>query len=249
MSLFLAVAVVGVGCGSTDGGDNNGGNTDGGNTDGGNHGQQGPGLCSANNPCPSGQFCFNGLCAIGCQSNANCAADQYCDTEEGGPVSFCKGKTVPTCSSDSQCLSNQRCFEGLCSLKPPADPPTCTTGTPDFKDGCDNYSVCIDPDDRGSQKPYCASFPPCPENGVCPVGQGGAVCNDDLLPNKGRFCIQGACKVDANCPSQWSCVKPFTNAVLGFCSPGSTGFPCNDNAQCASKQCMQGFPGTMGVCM
>lgn len=245
MSLFLALAVVGCGD-SSDGGENNGGNG-GGNPQ--TPGAQGGGLCSNSNPCPSGQFCFNGLCAIGCQSDANCAADQYCDLQDRGtPVSYCKKKTVDGCSSDSQCASNQQCVEGLCSLRPPPSPPSCTANAPDFNDGCDSYAVCLDPDESGSQQPYCASFPPCPQNGVCPVGLSGAVCNDGYLPNKGRFCMQGSCRDNSNCPSQWSCVKPFANAVLGFCSPGSFGFPCTENAQCVSRQCMAA-PGMLGVCM
>ncbi|QSQ24804.1 hypothetical protein JY651_07635 [Pyxidicoccus parkwayensis] len=245
MSLFLALAVVGCGNSNEGGGDDGG--KDAGPTD---PHSQGGGLCSASNACPSGQFCFNGLCAIGCQSDSNCAADQYCDLEDmGTPVAFCKKKSVSTCSSDSQCASNQRCVEGLCSLRPPANPPSCNANTSDFNDGCDKYALCLDPDDSGAQQPYCASFPSCPQNGVCPTGQGGAVCNDGYIPNKGRFCMQGACKDNSNCPSQWSCVKPFTNAVLGFCSPGAMGFPCTENAQCASGQCMASAPGMMGMCM
>ncbi|AGC41936.1 hypothetical protein MYSTI_00586 [Myxococcus stipitatus DSM 14675] len=237
MGLFLALAVVG--CGGTK--DDDGGNDD--------PGKQGEGLCSASKACPSGQFCFNGLCAIGCQSNANCAADQYCDLEDTGmPAAFCKNKKAGTCSSNSQCLSNQICIEGLCSLKPPENPPTCNPNTSDFKDGCDTYSVCLDPDDQGSQKPYCASFAPCPEDGVCPTGLGGAVCNDGYLQNKGRFCMQGLCRENSNCPSSWNCVKPFSGAVLGFCSPGALGFPCTENSHCKSGQCFSA-PGMMGACM
>ncbi|MBJ6760228.1 hypothetical protein JGU66_05600 [Myxococcaceae bacterium JPH2] len=242
VSLFLALAVVGCGD-SSDGGDKGGGG------DKDNNAQHGGGLCSASNACPSGQFCFNGLCAIGCQSNANCAADQYCDTSDGGGVSYCKNKVVPTCTSDSQCQSNQFCMEGLCSLKPPEAPASCTVDTNTFNDGCDKYSVCTDPDDEGSKKPYCASFPACPADGVCPTGLAGSVCNDGFIPAKGRFCMPGVCKTDANCPSKWSCVKFVANQVLGMCSMGSTGFPCMNNDQCLSKQCMQGMPNMPGVCM
>jgi len=239
MGMFLALAVVG--CGSTK--DDDGQGPD------GNPNEQGAGLCSTSKPCPSGQFCFNGLCALGCQSNGDCAADQYCDTEDTATlISYCKNKKVPTCSSNSQCQSNQVCIEGLCSLAPPANPPSCNPNTTDFKDGCDTYAVCLDADDQGPQQPYCASFPPCPEDGVCPTGLGGAVCNNGYLPNKGRFCMQGLCSDNSNCPSSWSCVKPFSASVLGFCSPGDFGFPCAESAHCKSGQCF-GAPGFMGTCM
>ncbi|MCP3101036.1 hypothetical protein LZ198_19355 [Myxococcus sp. K15C18031901] len=206
-------------------------------------------LCSANKPCPSGQFCFNGLCAIGCQSDDNCSKDQYCDTKDTGTaVSYCKSRTVPTCTGDSQCLSNQMCVEGLCSLRPPSNPPSCDADATDGKDGCDAYSVCLEGDESKAQQPYCANFAPCSVDGMCPVGLGGAVCNDGYLANKARFCMQGLCRENSNCPSSWSCVKPFTNAVLGFCSPGAFGFPCTENAHCVSGQCFAA-PGFMGTCM
>lgn len=224
------------------------GGGDGNNGGGGSHEL---GLCSATNKCPSGQFCFNGLCALGCTSNANCSADQYCDTDDLGPVYFCKNKTVPTCTADNQCAASQLCLHSFCSMKPPEVKPTCDvqkSGSAD--DGCDKYSVCNDPnpDNSTTQDAYCASFPPCPQSGVCPTGQFGAVCNDGYLSGKGRFCMEGMCKDNSNCPSNWNCVKPFSNAVLGFCSSGAPGMPCTSNAQCASGNCMAP-PGFAGACM
>ena len=247
MMAFLMALTVGCGSITIDPPDIEDNDNDGGG--GGNTLPQG--LCNSTNACPSGQFCFNGICAIGCTSNANCASDQYCDTAEDGPVSYCKNKTVPTCTGDSQCAVSQLCLHGFCSVKPPENKPACD---PDkagsAEDGCDKYAICTDPNEENSTKQdaYCASFPPCPESGVCPTGQFGAVCNDGYLPAKGRFCMEGLCKTNSNCPSAWNCVKPFANAVLGFCSSGAPGMPCENNTQCASGSCMAP-PGFTGACM
>ena len=49
--------------------------------------------CGSANKCPAGEFCFNGLCAEGCNSNGDCAQDQYCDTS----WMRCTNKVVATC--------------------------------------------------------------------------------------------------------------------------------------------------------
>ena len=38
-------------------------------------------MCSADKPCPFGQWCFNGLCAPGCMSDADCADTSPCTTD------------------------------------------------------------------------------------------------------------------------------------------------------------------------
>ena len=236
MMAFLLVLTVG--CGNTTGGDDTNGGGGGGGGGGGSTLPQG--LCNANNRCPDGQFCFNGICAPGCTSNKDCGDSMYCDTEDIGPPYYCKNKSVPTCTADSQCAQSQVCLKGLCSLKPPEAKAACE---PDragsAEDGCDKYSICNDPNEENNTKQdaYCASFPPCPQSGVCPTGQFGAVCNDGYLTGKARFCMEGLCRDNSNCPSSWNCVKPYTNAVLGFCSSGAPGMPCTDNAQCASNSC------------
>ncbi|ADO72567.1 uncharacterized protein STAUR_4789 [Stigmatella aurantiaca DW4/3-1] len=139
-------------CSDSEGGDGGGG--------GGGDGELPPGLCSASVKCPDGQFCFNGICALGCTSNSNCGNDMYCDTQDQGPLYFCKNKSVPTCSSDSQCAASQMCLKGFCSLKPPEVKPACD---PDkagaANDGCDKYAICSDPNGENATQAdaYCAA--------------------------------------------------------------------------------------------
>ena len=155
-------------CG-TPGEGNNGNN----GSNSGNSQSSANGLCGAG--CPTGQFCWNGVCAIGCNTNAECASDQYCDTD----IKQCANKTIPTCP-DTPCKENQTCVNGYCSAKA-APPPkkkdesgACKLAV-DGNDGCKSNEICIDAEEEKTQ---CRAFPRCPQSGQCPTGHTGAVCND-----------------------------------------------------------------------
>jgi len=207
--------------------------------DGSSDGNQNTGVgCIGQNDCPDGQFCFNGLCAIGCQSNDDCADDQYCAT---GEDRMCHNKEVPTCSSDGECKGEQVCTDGYCTAPSQSDE-QCEPDSID--DGCSETAICVE---RDGEDPECVNLPRCSEDGTCPTGQAGAVCNDDYVPQKAEVCLLGACESDSNCPSDWSCVKP-QNSVLGTCSSGAFGTPCTEDSQCQSGTCnsLGGF-GTCGM--
>ena len=206
------------------------------NDDGG--GAEGGGFepCTGDNPCPDGLFCFNGLCALGCTNNDNCADDQYCDTSS----LLCQNSEVSGCGGDDDCFGEQLCLEGLCSTSPVSA--ECNpAGSPD---GCDSDAVCFVQDE--DETTACYSMPACGEDGSCPLGQGGAVCNDGYLPNKDRICLLGACETTEHCPGDWVCAKP-SGGVLGFCSSGTLGSPCTDGTECASGVCTNPL-GTVGFC-
>lgn len=195
--------------------------------------------CTAANPCPDGQFCFNGLCALGCQSNGDCGDDQYCDTEFDR---LCHNKTVSTCP-ETPCAEGQECVNGFCSAGPTDE--VCMQ-MPNGEDGCAKDSLCIaEPDDQESYK--CYPFPACPEDGQCPIGTEGAVCNDGILPSKSRICLIGLCLAADDCPSEWKCVQ-FDGEPVGLCSSGAFGYPCNGDADCLSGSCNTPFPGQPGFC-
>jgi hypothetical protein len=225
-ALFLIVG----GCG----GDDDGGS----GADGGGGGGGDGTICSSSNPCPDGQFCWNGLCALGCNSDGDCADDQYCDTEFDR---LCHNKTVSTCP-DTPCADNQICRDGFCST-PPED--TSCMPRPDGNDGCDAYSLCLEEDDESTA---CYSFPACAEDGSCPTGLVGAVCNDGIVPNKAQMCLTGMCTGTEHCPSSWSCVMQSTDPA-GFCSDGQFGSVCLSASDCQQGlDCFQAVPGTLGFC-
>ena len=196
-------------------------------------------ICSASKPCPAGQFCFNGICAVGCLSNSDCAADQYCDTEWD---KACKNKQVPTCTKDDECAGEQICVNQYCTTPPPS-----TSCDPEaiVNDGCAKDAVCFADPDTG--KAACYTMPRCGEGGACPVGVTGAICNEGYLPDKDAICLLGLCDTKDHCPAGWSCVRFGVNDPLGMCSDGAFGSPCSNNSECTSGVCSMPFPG-IGFC-
>jgi hypothetical protein len=195
-------------------------------------------LCSAQMPCPSGQFCFNGLCTIGCNGNQDCGPGQYCDTEFDR---LCRSTTVATCP-ETPCADSQKCAAGLCSTS------TETQCTPsiDGNDGCDASALCFE--EQGSTEKRCHTFPACPETGECPVGLIGSVCNRGQIPNKAHICLTGMCASAANCPTGFKCLRPF-GLPLGLCSAGLLSWPCFASGDCADGLACTGAMGIPGICL
>ena len=199
--------------------------------------------CDADRPCPDGQFCFNGLCAIGCLADGDCADNQYCATQTDN---LCHNKSVPTCDSDADCIGDQICHSGLCST-PPEDSQCDPQGVVSGNDGCPSNAVCLDDLESEDESYACYTFPACAEDDTCPVGTHGAVCNVDLLPGKDRICLVGHCTAQGHCPGGWSCAIPQAQ-VIGACTSGVFGSPCTQNEQCMSGTCNIFVPGQLGFC-
>lgn len=198
-------------------------------------------LCGAGRNCPAGQFCFNGLCAVGCQSNGDCAADQYCATDTDR---LCHNKVVTTCP-ETPCPDGQVCNRGFCSAPPPdtqCDPARVVDG----QDGCATDALCLEKTNVEDEY-ACSSFPACPMDGTCPTGTVGAVCNKGIIPNKGPICLTGLCQATSHCPANWKCIKK-SDAVVGMCSNGDLGFACLATTDCDSGLACTAQNGTYGLC-
>lgn len=198
------------------------------------------GPCSANNPCPDGQFCWNGLCALGCTNNGDCADDQYCATDTD---MLCHNKTVETCPAVA-CPDGQECVNGFCSAA--EQPATVCEQMPNGEDGCAKDALCYSETGEPSDN-KCYTFPACAEDDTCPTGTIGAVCNVGLLPSKGRICLIGACTETKHCPADAACIS--YDGPIGACSFGEFGDLCNTNADCNSGNCAMDFPGEAGFCL
>lgn len=192
--------------------------------------------------CPDGQFCFNGVCAIGCNSDQDCAENQYCATDTDG---LCHNTEVPTCTSDGDCAEDQVCTKGVCGA--PAEEESECEPSADGEDGCGRYAVCVERDEGNT----CHTLPRCGQDGSCPTGQAGAVCNEEYIPNKAEICLIGLCESSDDCPSEWSCMKAFEGQTLGFCKPGSDGgqgSTCQEDSDCDSGSCFGATSNAPGAC-
>jgi hypothetical protein len=203
-------------------------------------GEPNPELCSASNPCPSGQFCWNGFCALGCTSDDNCDADTYCN------VNHCAPTEVPTCSDDAECDDGFACVFDYCAVIP-VEPEGCQWND-NLQDGCAGNEVCLGDDPENDVDGECTQLPPCPEDGDCPVGEAGAVCNEGYIPTKDRICLVGLCATQADCPSSLRCV--VIAGDVGSCNPpGVQGSPCTVDADCSNGlTCDEFAPGFPSLC-
>jgi hypothetical protein len=195
--------------------------------------------------CPDGQFCFNGVCAVGCNSDSDCADNQYCATEEGG---FCHNKEVPECTSDGDCTGDQICQQELCVAEP-EQPDECEPSA-DGNDGCGKYSICVE-EDSGNK---CYSLPKCSADDTCPTGAVGAVCNTDYIPNKAEVCLIGLCESQDDCAGGFNCQRVTSGQELGICSPetpgGGSGDSCTEDSDCdGGEECFGATGGFEGTCM
>ena len=212
-------------------------------------GNSGSFLCGTDNPCPAGQFCWNGLCALGCMSDQDCADNQYCDTRVDLPnnqfgTHMCVNKEVAGCSTDADCEETQTCMNGTCGVA--SEDHECTPRF-DGPDGCDEFSICIDHGDEVEDF-RCFSFSPCPQDGNCPVGLYGAVCNDGYFPEKAPICLTTGCITEENCPSSFKCIIP--QGTLGVCSDGSAGALCMAHEDCDSGLTCSGLEiANYGLCI
>ncbi|MBI5545938.1 MAG: hypothetical protein HY901_18770 [Deltaproteobacteria bacterium] len=195
--------------------------------------------CGEPNKCPSGQFCWNGLCVVGCNTNQECAADQFCDTF----WKQCANKTVSTCP-EVPCAASQTCVNSVCTAK---DQPKQTCDPDSFADGCANDAFCLRESEAAD--PSCFTMQRCGADGSCPVGLEGAVCNESYVSGKGRICLPGGCRTAAHCPNSWACVRFDANQVLGFCSSGGLHALCAEKEDCqGSFSCPVDPVSQMGTC-
>jgi hypothetical protein len=141
-----------------------------------------------------------------------------CDTP-GGPSARCgnqiceSGESQSSCCQDCGCGAGQTCTSGRCMASQPP-PPTCTkTGS-----SCSVQDDCCD---FQTGNGYCIDF-----------GSGGR-CADSCHANSD--CTSGCCQT-ADDGSQ--ICSPASN-----CSNLFLGAPCNSDAQCASKLCVNGGSG------
>jgi len=209
--------------------------------------------------CPAGQACLNGICSQRCTGGAACPAGTYCEGD-ASIDEVCAPVQAISCTTLLQCPAPQTCGSGLCTstelLGDGGRSGNCIPGAPD--DGCSADGVCVT---GASQSPSCLGLPPCSQDGGCPTGVAGAVCNvrsdgGRLFPNKQRVCLVSFCETNADCPqtnpqpgvpAAPHCVNE-KGVSQSFCSPGVPGSPCLAPADCNTNVCNGSDGSAFGTC-
>lgn len=172
--------------------------------------------CTTLDKCPPGMACFNGICADSCNTDQDCPETQRCLTSLD---QLCHDRDLATCPDSAECATSQVCANGYCSLM--TSQGACGGSPFGNGDGCEAGAVCLmnpNVDGEKLEATRCFVMPPCPDDGKCPIGPYGAVCNDGLFPEKARICLAGLCTSKDNCPDGWSCMPVYPNATYGNCT-------------------------------
>ena len=261
-SMFLLVFMI-VGCSSSDSskgtvvtdmsvgqGSDRGTSTDGGMMSGGGGGGT---SCVMHADCPPGSLCdpTDGICRVGCQSDADCGADRACNAEgfcvtptscgdgnscPAGSKCDCNQRCVPAqgnaCRSNLSCMTTEYC--DMCSEQCKARAPQCGACLSD--DGCDPRAVCVGLGRLGNgattQVGYCARR--C--QGSCDVVGATYECRElsadvqACVPREGECSASTQCASDSDCPPDRFCSERME------CQVG-----CAGDVSCPMGQVCQGL--------
>lgn len=194
--------------------------------------------CETDAACAERERCSNGTCAPLCAGDGDCHPTEYCDASGDGA---CHPRVLAPCP-EVECAASQTCVQGYCTTPPER---ACAPG--ESKDGCGPSEVCVaDPNGTLAEGQMCYPVPHCAEDGSCPPGELGAVCNDGAFPDKYDVCLIGRCRSGAHCPAGRSCVAAGDG--LGVCSDGALGAPCTADEHCATGSCFAPIAGELGLC-
>jgi len=183
--------------------------------------------------CQAGQVCQNGACVT-----PNACANVTCGQGESCVNGACV--TQNACANVT-CGQGESCVDGTCVRQNTSCQVTLTA-----QDGCPASAFCVFVDDAFNTA--CESFPACGAGNSCAPGLEGSICSSEIVQGKDPMCLAGACLTDANCPSNWYCIK-LPSDIAGFCDEGRLGSECIDNGDCgAGLTCDTPFPGETGFC-
>jgi hypothetical protein len=210
--------------------------------------------------CASNELCSNRTCVPTCPGGASCMPGMYC-AGATSPSDVCAPITVTTCTGNQDCPNPQLCFQGgLCaSLELRADGGVQPCANDDSN--CAPDAICLPlATNTGSINENCVGMPACSQDGGCPIGLFGSVCNDlpdggKIVANKQRICLFPKCLVDTNCNPQSHCFRTVIGSVAGECFYGVTGDPCYAKPDCLNAtDCVDSSDGgvlqsgVLGVC-
>jgi len=187
--------------------------------------------CVADEQCPSGTLCLDGLCLVGCNHSYECGPGKVC----------ANGQCEVGCDEQAPCNTGYICDKGVCV----ADPATaCSTKTP-----CPSGEACVD----GICEPGCTKNADCPSGEICAAGG----CIPDPSPIPGCGPGQAPCPGAAQCGADGYCHYPcgditacklidnrFVACEQGICKTNEEvnpecdlNTPCPAGQDCISNEC------------
>jgi len=228
--------------------------------------------CQNDNECASDR-CFRdgfsdepGLCFCNSETNAGCDDGSICSDD---PIAY---DGAPTClfaesrgPIGSECVLHSECASGVCwySDQIPGSPGSCQCN-PSTNDGCDEESqVCLDDPTIDDEPPRCVAL-----SDMLPLGSG---CNYPLecstltcfyYMDESIDQLFGVCscntETNAGCDEETEACLPVPGSPTSppVCTERTSlnlliGSECQDNNECASNRCFQGFfrsPHGPGLC-
>ncbi len=223
---------------------------------------KGDGLCDGRGKCRlygEGTICAAATCGSGVARRVSrCDGEGACvpgATEACAPIVVCDQPGVAcekTCTSDSQCVSGSRCFEGRCGL---LENGKACTGSGDCKSGFCVDGVCCDRACGGNNQNdclACARDAGATADGKCGARGGGTRCSDGNACTENDACSGETCAgVTVVCTAKSRCHDAGTcDPVTGRCTTParSNGAPCDDANSCTSADsCSGGACGGVAV--
>ena len=131
------------------------------------------------------------------------------------------------CKTSSDCVGDRTCFKSNCIKK-------CQSLS-----DCAADEFCSFLEFDGAWTNACSAEDTCFDDDDCPVGEVGAVCSAEFVPDRPAGCIEWGCVDADNCPPSWRClIDDVWDVRLGACSNGELNHPCIDDEDCNdSLQC------------
>jgi hypothetical protein len=234
------------------------------------------GVCDGQRRCrvyPAGAVCAAASCAAGrarkaslCDGKGSCAPG---DETACTPITVCNAQGTAcekTCTSDNQCVSGTKCFQGRCGL---LDNGQACTGNSDCKTGFCVDGLCCDKACGGNNQndcQACARTAGAAADGKCGARAAAARCSDGNACTTGDACAGtvcvGApvvCTALSQCHEAGVCDKDTGKCGLAFKPSGavcddanrcSTGDRCNGTGACVGTpvSCPAGDQCKTGMC-
>jgi hypothetical protein len=212
--------------------------------------------------CAAGTECVNNVCVPTCaDGGAACPSGTYCEGGSAPAADVCAPVTTATCAKVADCPAPQQCFARISGVSGAG-----FCASPQRR-GDGGYQGCVqhDPNDFCGPDAVCYSLvnstgtalvntclglPACSQDGSCPAGAAGSVCNDgnladggQLIPGKGHLCLLSYCVRETDCNPIGHCFHRTPAQPLGSCDFGQSGDPCFTNADCINSSGCAGADG------